>query len=32
MALGTRRDLDMSACQGERRIGMVERRALPIRC
>ena len=32
MTLDTRRDLDMSACQGERRIVVVERRALPIRC
>ena len=31
MALGTRRDIDMSARQGERRIVVVERRALPIR-
>ena len=31
MALGTRIDIDMSACQGERRIVVVERRALPIR-
>jgi len=31
MTLGTRRDIDMSARQGERRIVVVERRALPIR-
>ena len=31
MALGTRSDIDMSACQGERRIVVVERCALPIR-
>jgi hypothetical protein len=30
MTLDTRRDLDMSACQGEGRIGVVERRAQPI--
>jgi hypothetical protein len=29
VTLGTRSDIDMSACQGERRIAMVERCALP---
>ena len=31
MTLGTRSDIDMSACQWERRIVVVERCALPIR-
>ena len=32
VTLGTRCDIDMSACQGERRIAMVERCALPAGC
>jgi hypothetical protein len=32
VALGTRSDITMSACQGERRIVMVERCALPADC
>ena len=31
VTLGTRCSIDMSACQGERRVAMVERCALPIR-
>jgi hypothetical protein len=32
VTLGTRSDIDMRACQGERRIAMVERCALPAGC